>query len=373
MRIGILGGGQLGRMLGLAAIRMGLHVRFLTPSSEGPTDGIGETIIGDWTDPAFLTSFTDGCDVVTCESEWAPIDLLEEIVDGRIPVFPGSSTLRAIRHKGRQKTRLREAGLPVPEFVCCATLEDAASATQSFGFPVLFKAFRGSYDGYGNATVRTEGDVLGAWDKLADRDGVLVEAWAPFVRELAVMVARRDDGKCVVYPVVESEQRDHRCHAVLAPAAVAQSVAASAREIAIAAVEAVEAVGVVGVELFEMPDGRILVNELAPRPHNTGHYSIEACHTSQFENHLRAVIGWPLGDPSLRVPAAVMINVLGHRDGETSVASLPEALTIQNASIHLYGKRSVKPRRKMGHVTATADSLSAARVAAETAAKHIRL
>jgi 5-(carboxyamino)imidazole ribonucleotide synthase len=373
IQIGILGGGQLGRMLGLAAVRMGLRVRFLTPTDDGPTEGIGETVVADWKDPDVLAAFADGCDVITSESEWAPSDVLEAATDGRVPVFPRPQTLRLIRHKGRQKVRLAEVGLPMPDFVCARSLEEAENAARTFGFPLLFKAYRGSYDGYGNVTVREEGDILGAWDKLADPDGLLVEAWAPFVRELAVMVARRPDGGHVAYPVVETEQRDHRCHAVLVPAASSSEVQRLAMRTALAAVDTVDAVGVMGVELFEMADGRILVNELAPRPHNTGHYTIEACHTSQFENHLRAILDWPLGDPSLQVPAAAMVNVLGRRAGRTSLECLPSTLEVKGAAVHLYGKRDVKERRKMGHVTAVADSVAAARQIAEESAALLKL
>jgi 5-(carboxyamino)imidazole ribonucleotide synthase len=361
-------------MLALAAIRMGLHVRFLAPKPDGPMEGLGENVVADWTDPEVLRRFAEGCAVVTVESEWAPADLLEPVLPEGTALYPRPATLKLIRDKGVQKTVLRDAGLPMPDFTCCRTLEEAETAAQHLGYPLLLKKYRGSYDGYGNATVRSADELAPAWQKLADEDGLLVEAWAPFVRELAVMVARRADGDHVIYPVVYTEQRDHRCHAVEAPADISPTVAEEARRVALAAVKAVDHVGIMGVELFEMPEGPILLNELAPRPHNTGHYTIEGCYTSQFENHLRAILGWPLGSPDLRAPVAVMVNVLGHRSGESlCMDGYTEALNIPGAAVHLYGKQDVRPRRKMGHVTVTGADRSLTRERAERAAALIKL
>ena len=371
--LGILGAGQLGRMMALAAIPMGIRVRFLSPGPAGPMEGLGENFIGDWNDPNVLSNFVDGCDAVTVESEWAPAELAAEVVPAGVGVWPSPDTLLAIRHKGRQKDALHEAGLPLPDYARCATKEDAVAAIKRFGLPVVAKKYEGSYDGYGNATIKMFDQLDDVWDKLAADDGLLIEAWAPFVRELSVIVARSADGDIDAYPVAYTEQRDHRCHAVVVPAGVSAEVEERARAVAMRAVETVEGVGVTGVELFEMEDGSILVNELAPRPHNTGHYTIEACHTSQFENHVRAVLGLPLGDCSMRVPAACMINVLGTRDGETSYATLSEALSVPGAAVHIYGKEEVRKSRKMGHVTTTGIDRVEVRDRAEEAAAAVRL
>lgn len=371
--IGILGGGQLGRMTALAAIRMGLLVRFLVPSPAGPVEGLGYTTVGDWTDPDVLRSFAEACDVVTVESEWAPADLLAEVLPPGTALWPSSKTIEIIRDKGLQKKTLLERGLPVPAFECCESLDSALQAAERFGYPALLKRFRGSYDGYGNATVASPDDLRRAWPDLAEEDGLMVEAWVSFTRELSVLVARRPDGIHVVYPVAFTEQRDHRCHAVVVPAGITPEVAERARQIGLAAVEAVEGVGITAVELFELEDGRVLVNELAPRPHNTGHYSIEGSYTSQFENHVRAILGWPLGNPDLRTPAAVMVNVLGRRSGEVSARGLTDALEIPGVSVHLYGKEEVRPRRKMGHVTITGDDPTRLRSLAEQAAEALVL
>ena len=369
--IGILGGGQLGRMTALAAIRMGIGVKTLSPSPSGPVAGLGEAVVGDWNDPRVMEAFASTCDVVTVESEWAPAEVAESL--GTVPVWPSSSTLKAIRHKGRQKQVLADAGIELPSYANCSTLDQALEALNSFGGKVVAKRFEGSYDGYGNATVCSEKEMKAAWNDLALEDGMLVESFVPFVRELAVLVARSPSGESVVYPVVDTEQKDHRCHAVTVPAAIQPETEIMAKDIALLAADAVGSVGILGVELFELHDGSILLNELAPRPHNTGHYSIEACHTSQFENHVRGILDLPLGDPSLRVPCAVMINILGHRSGPVKTTGFEEASRITGASIHLYGKKEARPKRKMGHITVTGDELDTCRDRAEAAANHILL
>jgi 5-(carboxyamino)imidazole ribonucleotide synthase len=360
-------------MSALAAIRMGIRVKTLSPSPSGPVADIGESHVGDWNDTQVMADFVRDCDVVTVESEWAPAELAETVRSIGTNVWPSSETLTVIRHKGRQKAALETAGIPVPEYRVCATLEEARHALHLFGGKVVAKRFEGSYDGYGNATVTSEEDMIQAWADLSANDGLLVESFVPFIRELAVMVARSASGECVVYPVVDTEQKNHRCHAVTAPAPITDQSAHLATDLALKSADAVSIVGLLGVELFELEDGTILVNELAPRPHNTGHYTIEACHTSQFENHVRSILNWPLGDPSLQVPAAVMINVLGKRAGLVEPGGMMEALSVPGAAVHIYGKKEARPDRKMGHVTVTADDAATARKRAEEAAASITL
>lgn len=242
------------------------------------------------------------------------------------------------------------------------------------GWPLVLKARRNGYDGYGNATVRHPDELAAAWQRLAARGSpLLVEAWVPFARELAVMVVRGRDGEARAYPVVETVQQNHICHVVRAPAPMSPEEAAAATALALRAVEAVAGVGIFGVELFELPDGHVLFNELAPRPHNSGHYTIEGCVTSQFENHLRAVLGWPLGPTGLRAPAAVMVNLLGRRDGPVAPGALEAALAVPGAYLHLYGKRESRVGRKMGHVTALGASLAEAEAVARRAAGLVDL
>ena len=379
--LGILGGGQLGKMMAQEALRMGLGVRLLSPKDAGPMQGFAGARTGDWRDPATLRDVLGGCNAVTVESEWAPAAEAREALPEETSVWPSPRTLRLISHKGRQKAHLREAGLPVPDFRNCTSLEEARGAADALGYPVVAKQFEGSYDGYGNATCEGDGDLRAAWDALSatsdtgSPDGLMIEQFAAFERELATLVARTPDGESVAYPVVHTEQRDHRCHAVLAPAPdLDEDLRQEAQRVAAAAAEAVEGVGITAVELFEMPDGALRVNELAPRPHNTGHYTIEACPASQFENHMRAVLGLPLGAASLRVPAAVMVNVLGERQGTPPrFEGVREALGVAGASVHVYGKPEVRPTRKMGHVTVTGPSLAPSRQRAEQAAEKIAL
>lgn len=372
--VGILGGGQLGKMMAAEAVRMSVNVQLLSPKNAGPMQAYSGARDGDWTDPGVLKTFAADCDVITVESEWAPAPTAAEIVSDDTDVWPSPETLRLIKDKGVQKRHLAEADCPVPAFECCETLEAAVATAETFGYPVVLKQYRGAYDGYGNATVHSADELRDAWPDLAAEDGLMVETFADFTRELAVQVARRPGGEQVVYPVAYTEQRDHRCHAVEVPADVDDEVADKAHSIAQRAVDAVNGVGLIAVELFEMPDGRVLVNELAPRPHNTGHYSIEGCHTSQFENHVRAILDWPLGTPSLQTDVAVMVNVLGRRNGSPpSAKTIPEALATDGASVHVYGKPDVRPGRKMGHVTALGSDRDEVRERAESAAEAIHL
>ena len=350
--LGILGGGQLGKMMTAEAVRMSIN----------------------WTDPEVLRPFVADCDVVTVESEWAPADEAEAVLPDDAALWPSTDTLSLIKDKGVQKQHLADAGCPVPAFSRCETVDEALDAAEDFGYPVVLKQYRGAYDGYGNATAASPEELRDAWPDLAAEDGLMVETFADFTRELAVQVARRPGGQQVVYPVAYTEQRDHRCHAVEVPADIDDAVAEKARRVAQEAVSAVKGVGLIAVELFEMPDGRVLINELAPRPHNTGHYSIEGSATSQFENHVRAVLDWPLGSTDLRTPCAVMVNVLGRREGSPPhTDGLMQALDVDGVSPHIYGKPEVRPGRKMGHVTALGHSRADGRKRAEMAASAIEL
>ena len=367
--LGVLGGGQLGRMTALAAARLAVPVRVLCDEESGTGRPLADVTVADWTDPAVLREWAARCDVVTVESEWAPADSLLDAAPETV-LRPGVETLLAVRHKGRQRAALGAAGLPQPEHVAARTVEEAQAAVERFGAAVL-KRFEGSYDGYGNATCHTPAEVPAAWDALAAADGLLVESFVEFQAEAAVTVARRADGEAVVYPVVRSEHRDHRLHAATVPAGFSDATEMEARRVALATVAALGATGVMTVEVF-VTDDEVLVNEVAPRPHNTAHLTLDAHHTSQFENHVRAALAMPLGDPGLRVPAACMVNVLGRRDGRTA-PDLSAALAVPGASVWLYGKDEVRTTRKMGHVTATAATPDDARQRAEAAAAAVRL
>jgi 5-(carboxyamino)imidazole ribonucleotide synthase len=376
LRIGILGGGQLAQMLTQAAISLGVETAIYDRQPDSPASRLTHYhAVGDWSDQEALAAFASDCDLLTLENEFidaAPLFALE--ADG-VTIYPQPATLAIIQDKLRQKQVSADAGLAVPAYEAVESPDDVRSAAERLGYPVVLKARYGGYDGYGNATIRTPDEVQAAWNKLDRREtrGLMVEAFVPFVRELAVMVLRGRDGETRAYPVVETIQQNHICHLVRAPAAIAEQTAQRATQLAIRAVELLDGVGVFGVELFERDDGTVLLNEIAPRPHNSGHYSIEACVTSQFENHLRAVLGWPLGDTSMCVPAAVMVNLLGTRTGEVNPQGIREALSIAGAHVHVYGKRDVRVGRKIGHITVCKDSIEIAERKALAAASSVQL
>ena len=381
-RVGILGGGQLGRMTAEAARQLDVEITILEREAGSPAAqivGPAHEVVGDWRDVAAREALASRVDLITLESEFVAAAALQWFVDRGTPVFPGPATLGIIQDKLLQKETLGRAGLPVPRFRPVRSPAELLAGGEELGWPLLLKARRLGYDGHGNVTVAGPSDANAAIAALAgpiDRRGagaldLYAEEFVRFVGEIAVMVARGRDGTSAVYPVVETVQRDHICHEVVAPARVSLAVAERARAIALGAVKTVDAVGVVGVELFLLADGLVLLNELAPRPHNSGHYTIEACRASQFANHLRAVLGWPLGPVDLVAPAAAMVNLLGTRAAPAAPRGVRRAEAVPRASLHLYGKRDVRPGRKMGHVTALGDTPEEALAAARQAARFI--
>lgn len=375
IRLGILGGGQLAQMMTQAAISLGIETAIFERKPDSPASRLTHFHVdGDWQDEATLRRFAEMCDVVTLENEFVDASVLETLEIWGKPVYPSSRTLATIQDKLSQKTAIAEAGVPVPYFRGVDSPEDVIRAGDELGWPLVLKSRRDGYDGYGNATLERADDVSAAWQRLTQAKGaLLVEAWVPFVRELAIMVLRGRDGMVRTYPLVETVQRDHICHFVRAPVEVSPETATAIQDIAQRAVAAVDGVGVFGLELFELPDGRILYNEMAPRPHNSGHYTIEACVTSQFENHIRAVLGWPLGSTRMVRPAAVMVNVLGSFAGDAPRDAACDALVIDGVHMHIYGKRDVRIGRKMGHVTVLGDNIDDAEDAAHTAAGLVKL
>jgi 5-(carboxyamino)imidazole ribonucleotide synthase len=373
--VAILGGGQLARMTAEAASRLGIAVAILEREANSPAGRIAaRELMGMWDDRAKLMELAQGTLAVTLENEFVDAPSLDWLSEQGVPVYPSGRTLATVQDKLAQKQFMRAAGIPTPRFEYVTDRADVERAGQEWGWPLLLKARRNSYDGYGNATLRGPQEIDKAFERLGYPDRALyLEAWVPFERELAVMVARSRGGECVVYPVVETVQRDHICHIVRAPAPIQGEVAERAAHVARSAVEAIEGVGVFGVELFETEAGDILYNEIAPRPHNSGHYTIEGCVTSQFENHLRAVLGLPLGSVAMTATAAVMVNILGSGGSQTRAEGLAEALRVAGAHVHIYGKLASRPGRKMGHVTVLGDTLAEAESRALGAANALRL
>ena len=373
--IAFLGGGQLARMSAEAAARLGVEAAILEREPNSPAARLAvRSLVGDFADHEKLQALAEGALAVTLENEFVDVAALQWLQTQGVVVFPSARTLSLVQDKLEQKRFMQSLGIPMPEFSPVDSLDDIVRAGESWGWPLLLKMRHNSYDGYGNATLQGQNDIEPACSRLGwPKHALLVEAWVPFVRELAVMVARGQDGRCVVYPVVETVQHHHICHIVRAPAGVAASVAEEAARIARQSVEAIDGVGVFGIELFETQYGKVLYNEIAPRPHNSGHYTIEGCVTSQFENHLRAVLGLPLGSADMLAPAAVMVNLLGSSNGPASVKGLADALAVRGASVHIYGKLISRPGRKMGHITALGPTVADAEVRARAAAEAITI
>jgi len=368
--IGILGGGQLAKMLSQAATPLGFAAKIMVQKLPDALPGLADQATeGNWNDPSASLKFAQTVDVVTLENEFVNPESLAAIEAAGIPLYPNHSCIKLIQDKWRQKEALISRGIPV---VVCEAVQEmsqvVAFAGQN-GWPVVLKRRFQGYDGKGNATIYSEPELAPAWKRLTVNDsGLFVEAFCPFQRELAVMVCRSPSGQLAVYPVVDTIQKDHICHIVKAPSSLSVELKTRIQDIAVDAVTAVGGIGAMGVELFLTENGSILVNELAPRVHNSGHYTIEACHCSQFENHIRAILDLPLGSPDMIHPAAVMVNILGQGDGSSVPAGFSDALRVKGAHLHLYGKSSSSRGRKMGHVTAIGDSIEEAERTALSAA-----
>lgn len=365
--IGIIGGGQLGRMLTLAAQPLGFRVIVLDPTANSPAAQVGaEQIVGNLYDPQSLRELAERSDFITIEIEHLDAGELEKLQALGKPINPAPGTIRLIQDKFAQKQFLSDNGVAVAPFAKVETKDDALAALEQYGGKMLLKTRHGAYDGRGNMVISSPADLDEAFERFTDRQ-LYAEAFVPFKRELAVMIARSLDGEIAVYPVVETIQARNICVEVLAPAPVDTAVREKAEALARQVAGKLEGAGMFGIELFQTEDDDVLLNEIAPRVHNSGHYTMDACRTSQFEQHIRAISGLPLGETSMIAPAAVMINILGERDGETKVEGLDAALTIPGVSVHLYGKSPTKIDRKMGHINATADTLEEAKAHAEKA------
>jgi 5-(carboxyamino)imidazole ribonucleotide synthase len=373
VRLGIIGGGQLARMMAIAALPLGVEVVVLEKNAHSPAARLSpDSMVGDWSDAGTLIKFAERCDVVTLENEFVDAAALAVLEQAWHKVFPGARCLALTQDKFTQKQTLQNSGLAVPKFRAVTAPAEIIAAAGDFGWPLVLKTRRNGYDGKGNFTLNSEADIPAGWQALGGgRNDLMVEAFFPFVKELAVIVTRGRDGATAVYPVVETIQRNHICHVVKAPAPVADDLARSVAALARKAVESVGGVGSFGVEMFLSATAEIVINELAPRAHNSGHYTIEACDCSQFENHVRAVLGWPLGNPRMVAPAAVMVNLLGSEKASGQPRGLENALRLSGVHFHVYGKMASGPGRKMGHVTVLGNSVENAQVIAERAAKEI--
>ncbi len=370
--LGMIGAGQLARMTHQATIGLGIDLRVLAAKPDDSAAVVlpGATV-GDWHDLDDLDRFADGCDVVTFDHELVHPDHLAALEDRGHVLRPSAAAERFAQDKRYQREQLSAAGFPVPRFRAVASADDLVALGDETGWPVVAKAVRGGYDGRGVWVLDDAAAARALVDELTDTDTeLLAEEHLDLELELAVAVARRPGGDQVRYPVTETVQEDGICVELVVPAPVADDLRDQAAELAGAVVDHVGGVGIVAVELFLATDGRLLVNELALRPHNSVHWSIEGARTSQFQNHARAVLDLPLGDTSLAAPAVATVNVLGPADGSDPRHRLDGALAVEGAAVHLYGK-DPRPGRKLGHVTAVADTVEEARAHARRAAARL--
>ncbi len=351
--IGMVGGGQLGRMFAMAAASMGYEVVVFCESDETPAAQVAHrVVVGALDDPAAVDQFAKQCAVITLEFENIPAKTIARCGEFA-PTYPAASVLATAQDRLLEKSTLRDAGLPVTPFAEVHDANSLAAVAETLGWPLIVKTSRSGYDGKGQHRVESlaeAGDV--PWDSV---DGWIAEQCIDFEREVSVVVARTVDGRVECFPVFENSHRNHILDVTLVPAAVPDELAADACRIALEAARTLDVVGLLCVEFF-VSRGAVMINEVAPRPHNSGHLTIEACQTSQFEQHVRAVCNLPLGSTQLRSPAAAMANLLGDLwSNEGDPPAWDQAIVDSGVSLHLYGKQTAKPGRKMGHLTITGE------------------
>ena len=370
--VGIVGGGQLSRMTAQAGVTLGLSVRVLTRGvDDSAAQVVHGPVVGDELSYDDVRAFARGCDVVTFDHEHVPPDVLARLEDDGVTIRPGASALLHAQDKLVMRRRLRELGIAVPDFAAVESADDVTAFASAHAWPVVLKSRRGGYDGKGVWVLRGPDDVA---DALTAAGPAYVEEHVALTRELAAVVARSPSGQGVAYPVVETVQTGGVCTEVVAPApGLSEDRALEASGLALRVAQELGVTGVLAVELFETEAG-LLVNELAMRPHNSAHWTIEGARTSQFEQHLRAVLDLPLGSPELTAPAIVMVNLLGPErpDAPTLGSGLPHVFARDpGIRVHLYGK-TLRPGRKVGHVTAVGSDVGELRERARHAAEYLR-
>lgn len=368
--VACIGGGQLGRMMALEAPRMGINMKFLDPMGLGcPAAQVvsnADIVEGSLSDAAKLRELAKGADVVTVEIEHVGVETLAELENDGVNIQPSSRVLGIIRDKFTQKEHFQKNGIPLPPYMKTESKEDIRKAATAMGLPLMMKSRKGGYDGKGNAVLKgaTDADIDAILEKLGAKDAdeldLYAEGWIDFEGELGVMVVRSAASEeTISYPCVNAIQENSICRVVLAPAReVPSHLRERCEELARKAVHSLGAgaSGVFGVELFVTKDEKVLLNEIAPRPHNTGHYTQDACLVNQFENHLRGVCGLPLGSTSMAVESAAMVNILGGTSEEETLMSFREALSQKGSMLHWYGKKEFRTGRKMGHINLTGDN-----------------
>jgi 5-(carboxyamino)imidazole ribonucleotide synthase len=374
-KIGIIGGGQLGKMMILEAKKMGFYVTILDPSKECPADSIADKhITADFDDEKAIRKLADQSDLLTYEFEHIGVEVLRELEDEGHKIYPTARSLEIIQNKYHQKNVLKQNKIPVPDFIHVSTAADIKEAAEIYSYPLMLKSCRGGYDGKGNELIKSEEEIEAAFKSLgAGSRQLMIEKYIPYKKEISVLACRGLDGRQTVFPVGENDHRDNILYETRVPAAISEQVEEAADKLAEKVLEIFSGVGMFCIEMFVTDNDELYINEIAPRPHNSGHYTIEGCVTSQFAQHIRAITGLPQGDTSLLRPS-VMRNILGSgKEGKAAVQGIESALAIKGVNVHIYNKKISRPGRKMGHITATAESLESAAEKAAEAAEFIKI
>lgn len=375
-RIGIVGGGQLARMMADPAKKLGFDLTVIDPTPNSPAGQVAKEITADFNDEKALGKLAELSDIITIEIEVTNEEglkkILEEFEKNGLSVHPSPATIAIIQDKLLQKQFLKKNKIPTPEFMDISSKKDILKAAAVFDYPVMLKARTGAYDGRGNVLLQSEQEIDTGFYKLRGRK-LYVEKFVPFIKELAVVVARNTKGEIITYPVVETIHKNNILHYLLSPAPVNKNVSAQARKLAEETMKYLKGAGVFGIEMFLTKDEKVLINEIAPRVHNSGHHTIEANVTSQFEQHIRAIAGMPLGSTKPISAAAVMINILGEKIGKAEPKGVEKAEKVPGVKVHIYGKLDTKIDRKMGHITAVAKTLDEALKNATLARKYITI
>lgn len=361
-------------MIAHEARRMSFRIVILDPTDGCPASKIADKqIVADFKNESAIMRLAAECDVITYEIELANSSALEELESKNYPVRPAPETLRIIQNKYRQKSFLRKHNVPVPDFAIVDSERELLELCKKLGFPTMLKACEDAYDGRGNFLIKSKERVSEAYRYFAGRE-CMVEAFVPFRKEISIMVARNPSGLIESFPVAENTHKDNILDTTVVPAKISSNVELKAKRLAEKAMDLLHGAGIFCIEMFVTKSGEVLLNEIAPRPHNSGHYSNEACSISQFEQHLRAILDLPLGRPKLISPAAT-INILGPRgwDGPYSVNGLSKVAMVPGAKLYIYGKSTSKPQRKLGHITVTARTSNEALLRARNARKAIQV
>ena len=374
IRVGIIGGGQLGKMISHEAKRMSLKVIVLDPTDGCPASSIAdEQIVADFKDENAIMQLAAKCDVLTYEIELANSVALKTLELKRYPVRPAPETLHIVQNKFRQKSFLRQHKIDVADFEAVRSEDHLYQLCENFGFPVMLKACENSYDGRGNFIITSREQVSKAFNNFSKNE-LMVEKYVPFTKEISIMVARNPSGEVASFPVAENIHKNGILDTSIVPARINPKVELKAKRMAEMTMQVLKGAGIFGIEMFVTKEEDVLINEIAPRPHNSGHYTNEACSVSQFEQHLRAVLDLPLSKPELLCPA-VMVNILGneHSSGSYAIKGLRRLLSVPSVKLYVYGKKTSKPGRKLGHITTTGRTVEEALRRAENARSKFEL